>query len=410
MQRRKDNKGRVLREGETQRKNDGLYMYRWTDKMKNRHTVYAPTLEELREKEEKILHDLRDGIKVGENNVTVDDIYLMWKNDKAGIKETTFRNYCYMYEHFIQGEFGAMKIRSVTKSDVRRLYNSLVNENTPKHMSLYTLESLNTVLHQVFAVAKDDKYIRDNPVDNVLGEVRKSHNFTTPKRKALTKAQQERFISFIRKSPQYKHWEPLFIFFLGTGCRVSEVVGLRWNDINDEFISINHNMVYYSREKGKCYFSVTTPKTESGKRDIPIFSVVGQALEDEKKYQEESEMVCMARVDGYTNFVFLNRFGNPHNPQTINRTIKRIIFAANEEELELAEKEKREPVLIPPFSCHNLRHTFCTRLCEIESNIGTIMKIMGHSDVTTTMGIYNEVQEEFLKEKAATLNEKLKIC
>ncbi|MBQ8298432.1 MAG: tyrosine-type recombinase/integrase, partial [Clostridia bacterium] len=75
----------------------------------------------------------------------------------------------------------------------------------------------------------------------------------------------------------------------------------------------------------------------------------------------------------------------------------------------LAEKEHREPILIPPFSCHNLRHTFCTRLCEVETNIGTIMRIMGHKDVSTTMGIYNEVQSEFLKEKADTLDKKLKI-
>ena len=74
MARRKDNKGRVLKEGETYRNSDGLYMYRWTDKLKKRHTVYGKSLEELREKEEKILHDLRDGIRVGESNVTVDDI------------------------------------------------------------------------------------------------------------------------------------------------------------------------------------------------------------------------------------------------------------------------------------------------------------------------------------------------
>ncbi|MGN0426643.1 MAG: tyrosine-type recombinase/integrase [Agathobacter sp.] len=409
MVRRKDNKGRVLKDGETYRNSDGLYMYRWTDKLKKRHTVYGKTLEELREKEDKILHDLRDGIRVGESNVTVDDIYEMWKQDKAGLKETTFRNYVYMYEHFIKGEFGSLKIQSIKKSDIRRLYNSLVNENTPKHMSLYTLDSLNTVLHQVFKVAVEDEFIRTNLVDGVLADVRKTHNFDRPKRIALTKAQQERFMEFIHKSPQYKHWEPLFTFFLGTGCRVSEVVGIRWQDISDDFISINHNMVYYSRRNSKCYFAITTPKTHAGMREIPLFSQVRKALEDEKAFQEECEIVCNSRVDGYTGFVFLNRFGNPHNPQTINRAIKRITFAANEEEMELAEKEHREPILIPPFSCHNLRHTFCTRLCEVETNIGTIMKIMGHKDVSTTMGIYNEVQSEFLKEKADTLDKKLKI-
>ena len=53
MQRRKDNKGRVLKDGEVYRKSDGLYMYRWTAKNGKRHTIYDATLEGLREKEEK---------------------------------------------------------------------------------------------------------------------------------------------------------------------------------------------------------------------------------------------------------------------------------------------------------------------------------------------------------------------
>ena len=54
MRRRKDNKGRVLKDGEVYRKSDGLYMYRWTAKNGKRHTIYDATLEGLREKEEKI--------------------------------------------------------------------------------------------------------------------------------------------------------------------------------------------------------------------------------------------------------------------------------------------------------------------------------------------------------------------
>lgn len=71
MQRRKDNKGRVLKSGESYRKSDGLYMYRWTAKNGKRHAVYDATLEGLREKEEKIQHDLAEGIRIPERNLTV---------------------------------------------------------------------------------------------------------------------------------------------------------------------------------------------------------------------------------------------------------------------------------------------------------------------------------------------------
>ena len=97
MQRRKDNKGRVLKDGEVYRKSDGLYMYRWTAKNGKRHTIYDATLEGLREKEEKIQRDLAEGIRMPECNLTLNDLFELWRKNKVGLKEHTFANYVYMY-------------------------------------------------------------------------------------------------------------------------------------------------------------------------------------------------------------------------------------------------------------------------------------------------------------------------
>ncbi|MEQ3168552.1 DUF6462 family protein [Mediterraneibacter gnavus] len=65
---------------------------------------------------------------------------------------------------------------------------------------------------------------------------------------------------------------------------------------------------------------------------------------------------------------------------------------------ELAKEAKAvykiDKVLLPNFSAHNLRHTFCTRLCERETNLKVIQSIMGHKDIQTTMDIYAEATEE----------------
>lgn len=119
-----------------------LYMYRSYDKIGKTHAKYANTLDELRKIEEEIQHDIKNGIKIGEDDITVNDVYEMWEKDKVGLKQTTFGNYKYMYEHFIKDEFGTAKIQNVTKSDMRRLYNSLVSENSTKHMSCYILDSM----------------------------------------------------------------------------------------------------------------------------------------------------------------------------------------------------------------------------------------------------------------------------
>ena len=89
MQRRKDNKGRVLKDGEVYRKSDGLYMYRWTAKNGKRHTIYDATLEGLREKEEKIQHDLADGLRIPECSLTLNDLFELWRKNK-GDEQSSF--------------------------------------------------------------------------------------------------------------------------------------------------------------------------------------------------------------------------------------------------------------------------------------------------------------------------------
>lgn len=403
-----DPKNHALNDGETYRKSDGRYMYRYYSEDKKRHAVYAADLNELREKEAKIQENLRKEIRVGEDQITLNQVYQLWKRDKRNLKQTTYGNYVYMYEHFIEPESGCRKLKKIKKSDIRHLYNGLLDA---KKMKVNTLDNIHTVLHQVFNVAIDGGYISVNPTDRVMAECKRAHNIDIPKRHALTIPQQAAFIQYISATEKYQHWLPLFTFFLGTGCRVSEVVGLRWQDVNMDkgYIEINHNMVYYQREKNQCYFSITTPKTKAGNRMIPMLSEVKDALINERKYQFKQGIRCNATIDGYSDFIFLNRYGMPHNPQTINRTIKRITLNYNEIELERAEKEKREPILLPNFSCHNLRHTFCTRYCENESNLKVIQEIMGHKDIATTMEIYAEATSEAKVKSFGNLEGKIRI-
>ena len=135
-----------LRTGEVQRKT-GSYMYRWTDKLGKRNTIYAATLEDLREQEEQILVDQHDGIKANIKNVTVNDVYELWCQLKRGIKDSTMKNYIYMYELFVKPTFGKKKLVQVKKSDVRRFYNQLIDDKVLKPS---TVDVIHNIVHQVF--------------------------------------------------------------------------------------------------------------------------------------------------------------------------------------------------------------------------------------------------------------------
>jgi integrase len=150
---------------------------------------------------------------------------------------------------------------------------------------------------------------------------------------------------------------------------------------------------FYNHLTKKQELKINTPKTEAGMRTIPMLDAVKDAFEMIWEEQKENGWTD-AEIDGMTGFIFCNRYGNIMNAQSVNRAIKRIASSYNATEEVEARKEHREPVLLPNFSAHNLRHTFCTRLCERETNLKVIQSIMGHKDIQTTMDIYAEATEE----------------
>ena len=397
---RKDDKRTVLKVGESQRAN-GSYDYRWTDSKGKRHTIYAKTLVELREKEKGLARDKYDGIKSEARYTTVNEVYDLWRTLKRGLKENTYSTYTYMYETFVWPTFGKLKVSKVKKSDVKRFYNQLADE---RNLKVSTIDHIHTVLHQVLTVAVDDNYLRNNPADGALKELRMAHGMDIEKRKALTSSQQELFLNYLRNHPIYQHWYPIFAVMIGTGLRVGEVTGLRWQDIDFEkgLIDVNHTLVYYAhrREGGKqgCYFNINTPKTKASNRTVPMFDFVKEAFLMEKQFQEKQGVKCNVVIDGYTDFVFINRFGNVQNQGTLNDAIKRIVRDCNDE---ILLKNEMPEVLLPPFSCHILRHTFTTRMCEAGINVKVVQDVLGHTDVSTTLNIYANVTEEFKKQEFA---------
>lgn len=219
--------------------------------------------------------------------------------------------------------------------------------------------------------------------------------------------EQELFLNFLRREDTpYHHWYPIFSIMTNTGMRVGEITGLRWQDIDLEkgIIEVNHTLVYYDHVEGGCYFSVHTPKTKAGNRTIPMLEDVKEAFMEEKHYQELNGLKCNAAVDGYTDFIFINKFGNLQHQGTLNKALRRIIRDCND--LQFARKEKN-PVLLPRFTCHSLRHTFTTRLVEAGVNLKVIQDTLGHKDFSTTMDVYTDVTNELRQREFGNLQEKM---
>lgn len=397
MATRKDSRGYALKKGESQRK-DGRYVFRYTTIRGEHRAVYAKDLAELRKKEVKIRRSIEDGLDPDRaERITLNELFDEYISQKYDLKQSTRTNYKYMYNHYVRESFGKMRISKIKYTDVKKFYYSLILEKGFKPNSI---EIVNTLLHPAFTMAVRDGLLRLNPTDGVMTEIKKSHSWEKKKRHALTIPEQRAFTNYIANSAEYRGWYPLFTVMLGTGCRIGEVLGLRWQDIDfkNRTININHNLVYRAQDDGTCINRVNSPKTSAGIRIIPMLDEVFDAFLEEYQYQKVIGF-STDEIDGYSGFVFCTGEGKVYLPGMINRTIRSICADYNKEEAAKAEEENRDPVLLPHFSCHHLRHTFCTRFCENETNLKVIQEIMGHADISTTMDVYAEATQE--KKKAS---------
>ena len=419
-EKRKDLKGRALWRGECQR-SDGQYSYRYTDPTGKRHAVYSWRLvatdvvpegkkpcKPLRDLEKEIRRDMEDGIRFTTPEMTtLNDFWDKYISMKYELKESTLVSYIYTYNRYIRGDFGKRPVTSIKYSDLKKFYLSLVQGGLHPN----TLDNVHSVIHPVLTMAVRDGYIRNNPADGVVAEIKKTHHKDPEKRHALTIPQQNAFVEYVSTSLAYKHWLPIVTILLGTGMRIGEMIGLRWDDIDFEknLISINHSLLYRTTVDGVSKYSISTPKTKSGVRSIPMMQDVRDTFQRmyDRRYDFHPNLALV--IDGYTNFIFRNLQGSIQSPATINEAFGKIVAEYNEAEKKQALQEEREPVLLPHISCHILRHTFATRLVECECNIKTVQDVMGHSDIQTTLSIYADCTLEKKQESFNGLEGKFRI-
>jgi len=119
-------------------------------------------------------------------------------------------------------------------------------------------------------------------------------------------------------------------------------------------------LVYYDHGNNHCAYEVNSTKTEAGTRVIPMLTMARQALLKERENQKASGIRCKASIGGYTDFIFLNRFGYTMNNASINKVIRRIVRDYNDAQFLMAEDPdcKSEMIIVPMFSCHVLRHPY----------------------------------------------------
>lgn len=378
MSRRKDNKGRLLKTGESQRK-DGRYAYKYQDKNGKSKFLYSWRLTDtdpvpkgkrfcrsLRDLERDLQRDLMDGIDSSGKKMLLWQLYEKHNALKPNVRQSTETGRKYLMDILKSDTLGNMPIESIKPSDTKEWAIRMKKNG----YSYQTINNYKRSLKACFYTALNDDLVRKNPFNWNLSDVLEDD---TEHKTALTDEQVNALLSFVQIDGVYQKYYNAIVVLLHTGLRISELCGLTTSDIDFEkgFIQVNHQINY---DKGK--YSINEPKTDSGIREIPMLEPVRKALMDEIKGRIDVQQIL---IDGYSDFVFLNQKSLPMYAHCYSNAFSSLIKKYNK-----YHKGNELPLITP----HTLRHTFCTNMANKKITPNTLQYIMGHKNITMTLGYY----------------------
>ena len=399
-EKRRDNRNRVLRNGESQRK-DGRYLYKYVDGRGHSKYLYSWKLVasdplpkgkkdglSLRELEKIVAKEEEYVMIPYGSDYTVLDLVQKYIDQKQNVRESTKIGYRTVLNILKKEDFAYKQINKVKHSDAKRFLMKLQVEDKRGYSTIHNVRG---VLRPAFTMAYEDDLIKKNPFDFKLCDVVMNDSIS---REALTKDQERKFIKFFKEDKHFKkYYEGIYILFK-TGLRISEFCALTLDDIDlkNRTINVNKQLQY----KGSTKYRIEECKTKSGKRVIPI------PKNDTELYRCLEFLVKKDRprveptVDGVKGFLYFSR---NKKPLVAYQWTKMMKFAVD-------KYNNTYKKVLPNVTPHVCRHTYCTNMIKAGVNPKTVQVLMGHAGIEITMDIYTHLQlEDVVKEV-----NKLAIC
>ena len=399
MAARKDNKGRNLRTGEYYNAKTHIYQFR---KMIDgeRVTITDTDLTNLRKRENELLVALDKGknMKNRNKNMTFDDYFEFWFKTYApnGRKPSTLSRYKQYYELYAKKAIGNKKIGKITKVDIQIIFNDM----TGRGLKHFTLNTLRSCLNGVFECALDDDIIFKNPARNIELPPRDSKS-----KESLSEDQLDIFMDYVKNSPDFEEYYPMFVVLFNTGIRVGELAALTWDDINFEkdTIHVGKTLVTLDKNIYDMQYAIGTPKSKTSVRSITMNSATRSVLLQHRvripSNREYSVPIVddIGRVTGQcTDFVFRTKSNTILTEATVRDRIHTIVNKYNKGVSGNGQKLRY-------FAPHTTRHTFTSKAYEAGADMKIVSELLGHSSTSITLDIYTHLTEKKQREKRETV-------
>ena len=287
------------------------------------------------------------------------------------LKESTIYTYKGQYKNHIEPVLGNVKVKDINAPRLTQIMQSY-------DLNPATVKKLYVIVQSIFRRGAEQGFIRDTPCRNVILPKRKKSR----KNKALEEDKLKRFMEYLESKPWDEDFKRIIKVLLYTGMRSGECLGLMWEDIDfDEMtITINHNL---TDEGGK--HTLGSPKTESSRRVIGMSEVLASIFREQKAYIEKMS-AALGKKFAHPEMVFTSALGNYRDRNSVYHSLKRFTKGTEFENLTL----------------HQLRHCNATLLLNSGVDLKIVSEHLGHCDICVTANIYADVLKS-TKAKVADL-------
>lgn len=372
--------------GTIRKRSDGRWEARYTvgfdpatGKQKQK-SIYGKTQKEVRERLAEITVQLDQKIYEEPVKMRLDEWLDIWLAEYLGnTKPHTKKSYGATIENHIKPALGKKQLQDLNPVLIQQFVNHLVNQkDAGKRLNPKTVKNIHGVLHSALHQAVRIGYLKMNPASLTILPKRSKTELTP-----LQDGQVTQFLQAIKGHP----FERVHLVDLFTGIRQSEILGLKWGDVDFQRgqITIRRQLQFLGHKYGGYRF--TTPKNNKTRQIIPATFAM-DVLRRQRIRQMEQRLAAGPAWNNADDLVFTDELGHHLKHDLIYRHLKRIF----------------ESMGIPKLRFHDLRHSYAVMSIQAGDDIKTVQENLGHYSAAFTLDVYGHVTEQMRRDSSARMD------
>ena len=347
-----------------------------TGKRKQQWVTVRGTKRDAEKKLAELQHQMDTGGYLKPSKITVGDFLIQWLSDHvwSRLELRTAEGYDHMIRRHLVPALGAIPLAQLSGQHLQSYYaDKLANgrKDGKGGLSPRTVRHHHVTIHTALQSAVKWGLLLRNPADSV-----DAPRFQPKEMRTLDEDGVDKFLGAAKQTPYYE----LFYLALYSGMRRSELLALRWSDLDLYFGELSINRSFHHLRDGSNVFR--TPKTPKARRLISLTPSTAIILREHKQAQE-TQQILMGNVLSEEDLIFCKLDGAPFLPDTVTHVW-----------IKLARRTGLKVRL------HDARHTHATLLLKQNVRPKVVQERLGHATIATTFDTYSHVLPGMQEEAA----------